>query len=137
MELELSASPSVQHQCVRLSVQYPHRSELVHQQRRKEFDDLLASYAPKKFPLETDNNSSTSTYIIHEDEPDLGEISIQCIEEIPDLIDSVKNFFEKYRSEFEDSFILLKIDSSNMVVHSMRMDEGNDISDGPGINCLD
>ena len=69
--------------------------------------------------------------------PDLGEISIQCIEEIPDLIDSVKNFFEKYRSEFEDSFILLKIDSSNMVVHSMRMDEGNDISDGPGINCLD
>lgn len=108
-----------------------------YQQRRKEFDDLLASYAPKKFPLETDNNSSTSTYIIHEDEPDLGEISIQCIEEIPDLIDSVKNFFEKYRSEFEDSFILLKIDSSNMVVHSMRMDEGNDISDGPGINCLD
>lgn len=65
-----------------------------YQQRRKEFDDLLASYAPKKFPLETDNNSSTSTYIIHEDEPDLGEISIQCIEEIPDLIDSVKNFFE-------------------------------------------
>ena len=108
-----------------------------YQQRRKGFDDLLASYAPKKFPLETDNNSSTSTYIIHEDEPDLGEISIQCIEEIPDLIDSVKNFFEKYRSEFEDSFILLKIDSSNMVVHSMRMDEGNDISDGPGINCLD
>ena len=108
-----------------------------YQQRRKEFDDLLASYDPKKFPLETDNNSSTSTYIIHEDEPDLGEISIQCIEEIPDLIDSVKNFFEKYRSEFEDSFILLKIDSSNMVVHSMRMDEGNDISDGPGINCLD
>lgn len=108
-----------------------------YQQRRKEFDDLLASYAPKKFPLETDNNSSTSTYIIHEDEPDLGEISIQCIEEIPDLIDSVKNFFEKYRSEFEDSFILLKIDSSNMVVHSMRMDEGNDISDGPGISCLD
>lgn len=108
-----------------------------YQQRRKEFDDLLASYAPKKFPLETDNNSSTSTYIIHEDKPDLGEISIQCIEEIPDLIDSVKNFFEKYRSEFEDSFILLKIDSSNMVVHSMRMDEGNDISDGPGINCLD
>ena len=108
-----------------------------YQQRRKEFDDLLASYAPKKFPLETDNNSSTSTYIIHEDEPDLGEISIQCIEEIPDLIDSVKNFFEKYRSEFEDSFILLKIDSSNMVVHSMRMDEGNVISDGPGINCLD
>lgn len=108
-----------------------------YQQRRKEFDDLLASYAPKKFPLETDNNSSTSTYIIHEDEPDLGEISIQCIEEIPDLIDSVKIFFEKYRSEFEDSFILLKIDSSNMVVHSMRMDEGNDISDGPGINCLD
>ena len=108
-----------------------------YQQRRKEFDDLLASYAPKKFPLETDNNSSTSTYIIHEDEPDLGEISIQCIEEIPDLFDSVKNFFEKYRSEFEDSFILLKIDSSNMVVHSMRMDEGNDISDGPGINCLD
>ncbi|KAB1287041.1 hypothetical protein F3056_13275 [Akkermansia sp. BIOML-A66] len=108
-----------------------------YQQRRKEFDDLLASYAPKKFPLETDNNSSTSTYIIHEDEPDLGEISIQCIEEIPDLIDSVKNFFEKYRSEFEDSFILLKIDSSNMVVHSMRMDEGKDISDGPGINCLD
>ena len=108
-----------------------------YQQRRKEFDDLLASYAPKKFPLETDNNSSTSTYIIHEDEPDLGEISIQCIEEIPDLIDSVKNFFEKYRAEFEDSFILLKIDSSNMVVHSMRMDEGNDISDGPGINCLD
>ena len=108
-----------------------------YQQRRKEFDDLLASYAPKKFPLETDNNSSTSTYIIHEDEPDLGEISIQCIEEIPDLIDSVKNFFEKYSSEFEDSFILLKIDSSNMVVHSMRMDEGNDISDGPGINCLD
>ena len=103
-----------------------------YQQRRKEFDDLLASYAPKKFPLETDNNSSTSTYIIHEDEPDLGEISIQCIEEIPDLIDSVKNFFEKYRSEFEDSFILLKIDSSNMVVHSMRMDEGNDISDGTG-----
>ena len=50
-----------------------------YQQRRKEFDDLLASYAPKKFPLETDNNSSTSTYIIHEDEPDLGEISIQCI----------------------------------------------------------
>lgn len=49
----------------------------------------------------------------------------------------MKNFFEKYRSEFEDSFILLKIDSSNMVVHSMRMDEGNDISDGPGINCLD
>lgn len=38
-----------------------------YQQRRKEFDDLLASYAPKKFPLETDNNSSTSTYIIHED----------------------------------------------------------------------
>ena len=108
-----------------------------YQQRRKEFDDLLASYAPKKFPLETDNNSSTSTYIIHEDEPDLGEISIQCIEEIPDLIDSVKNFFVNYRSEFEDSFILLKIDSSNMVVHSMRMDEGNDISDGPGINCLD
>ena len=108
-----------------------------YQQRRKEFDDLLASYAPKKFPLETDNNSSTSTYIIHEDEPDLGEISIQCIEEIPDLIDSVKNFFEKYRSEFEDSFIVLKSDSSNMVGHSMRMDEGNDISDGPGINCLD
>ena len=108
-----------------------------YQQRRKEFDDLLASYAPKKFPLETDNNSSTSTYIIHEDEPDLGEISIQCIEEIPDLIKKKKNFFEKYRSEFEDSFILLKIDSSNMVVHSMRMDEGNDISDGPGINCLD
>ena len=108
-----------------------------YQQRIKEFDDLLASYAPKKFPLETDNNSSTSTYIIHEDEPDLGEISIQCIEEIPDLIDSVKNFFEKYPSEFEDSFILLKIDSSNMVVHSMRMDEGNDISDGPVINCLD
>ena len=46
-----------------------------YQQRRKEFDDLLASYAPKKFPLETDNNSSTSTYIIHEDEPDLGERS--------------------------------------------------------------
>lgn len=80
-----------------------------YQQLRKEFDDLLASHIPNRFAVETDNNSSTSTYIIHEDEPDLGEISVQCVEEIPDLTVFVKNFFEKYRSEFKDSFILLKI----------------------------
>lgn len=107
-----------------------------YQQRRKEFDDLLAPYDPNNFPLGIENNSSTSTYIIHEDDSDLGEISVKCDAGIPNLIDCVKEFFEKDQSKYKDSFIFLKMDSSDKVLYSMRMDEGGYINGGPGVDCL-